>query len=276
MSIKTILVHLAHDKDHTARLEVGVALGKRFGAHLKFLYVAHPIGIPAAVEGRGASWRYIAEAREIAREHAAEIKTELNAREELGAVSWELLIEEGEHVDLLAKHANYADLAIVSRAEAPTLESRLTTDLPHELPLVSPCPALILPRGMAHIRDIGKRILVAWSPTRESARAVRNALPFLAEAKSVLVVTVYPEDPDHVPDEEIGVFLERHGVRSQILDHMGDTDDIGGAILKTAADFHCDLVVMGGYEHSRLHDMILGSTTEAVLKQATLPILMSH
>src|SRR3546814_19138175 len=76
MAIKTILVHLANDEQHGARLTAGVELARQHGAHLIALYVAAPVHLPAGATGRGASAAFIAEATEIARERSTAIEAE--------------------------------------------------------------------------------------------------------------------------------------------------------------------------------------------------------
>lgn len=99
--MKTILLHMANDDHHRARLEVGLELARRFCAYLDVLYVTTPINMPAGAAGRAASYAYIAEATDIARERAAEIEHEIRTTCQDVTYSWTVV--EGEHAKLLAE-----------------------------------------------------------------------------------------------------------------------------------------------------------------------------
>jgi nucleotide-binding universal stress UspA family protein len=124
-----------------------------------------------------------------------------------------------------------------------------------------------------------RNILVAWKDTREAARAVSAALPFLKQAKSVVVGIVDEglpaEHQGNAPDEDIGRYLSRHGIKAEV--HMiGGWPNVGDAILNEAVKTAADLVVMGAYGHSRLREWVLGGATRDVLSAASVPVLVAH
>ncbi|AWK87039.1 universal stress protein [Azospirillum thermophilum] len=274
MSIKTILLHMANDDRHAARLEAAVALAKRFDAFVEVLYVATPVSMPAAATGRAASYGYIAEATAIAHERAEQIEREV--RQALAGCSFSWTVEEGDHVALLAERATYADLAIVAQSGAEEGGERIALHVPDRLPLETACPTLVLPPAFKAGMTMGEHVLVAWKNTRESTHAVRNAMPFLQAATKVTVLTIDP--PNHRGDSgrDLMVWLERHGVRSHHQANIAHGGDVGDLILTCAADLGADLLVMGAYGHSRLREMVLGGATRTVLAKLHLPALMSH
>ncbi|WP_448205065.1 universal stress protein [Azospirillum sp. sgz302134] len=274
MPIKTILLHMANDDRHAERLQVAVALAERFSAYVEVLYVATPVSMPAAVTGRAASYGFIAEATAIAHEKAAQIEHEV--RQALKDCSYSWSVVEGDHVELLAARAAYADLAVVSQSQGDGLDDRVALHVPDRLPLETPCPTLVLPHDFAPESSIGRHVVIAWKNTRESIRAVRNAMPFLQTAEKVTVLTVDP--PGHTLDSgrDLMVWLERHGVRSHHQANIHQGNDVGEIILTCARDLDGDLLVMGAYGHSRLREMVLGGATRTVLSQLNLPALMSH
>jgi nucleotide-binding universal stress UspA family protein len=275
MAYKTILVHLANDKGHTARLRLGIDLASRFDAHLVALYIATPVSMPAAITGRGASAVYIAEATAVAREKAATVAEEIRSACERERLSWEWQIEEGDHLDLLSRYAHYADLAIVSHSRAELIEDRVMFHVPEHLPLVVGCPVIILP-DKEDFPPPGKNILIAWKATREALNTVRAALPFLARAETVTVLSVSPPEAPVRPDELAAAFLARHGIKAQAYADIDGEGHVGEAILAHARDMHVDLIVMGGYGHSRLREMVLGGVTRHVLDHMWVPVLMCH
>lgn len=275
MPIKSILLHMANDDRHSARLATAVALAKRFGAFVDVVYITTPIRMPATITGRGASYAYIGEATIIAHEKAEAIEHEV--RHALKDCSYAWSVEEGDHVEILASRAAYADLAIVTQSQPAHLEDHLVLHVPDRLPLASPCPTLVLPYEMAGDADFGRHVLLAWKQTREATLAVRNAIPFLAAADKVTILTIERAD-DRREDRahDLMVYLERQGVRSNHHAHVLKEDDVGDAILARVENLKADMVVMGAYGHSRLREIVLGGATRTVLRHMDVPFLMSH
>ena len=121
-------------------------------------------------------------------------------------------------------------------------------------------------------------MLVAWSASREAARALTDALPLLKRAENVEVVAFQPHKADHgeQPGADIGLFLARHGVKVTASEQHGGEVDVGAQILSRAADLDVDLIVMGAYGHSRIRELVLGGATRTLLESMTAPTLMSH
>jgi nucleotide-binding universal stress UspA family protein len=273
MPIKTILLHMSNDDRHAQRLQVAVSLAQRFGAYVEVLYIATPVSMPAAATGRAASYGYIAESTAIAHEKAGEIEHEV--RQALKDCSYAFSVVEGDHVELLAERAAYADLAIITQSHGAHLEDRVLLHVPDRLPLEAPCPALVLPYDGAP-EGFGRHVVLAWKNTREAGRAVRDAMPFLQAAEKVTVLTIDP--PGHKGDSgrDIMVFLERHGVRTQHQANIHQGGDIGEVILTCVRDLEADMLVMGAYGHSRLREMVLGGATRTILQHTHVPVLMAH
>lgn len=275
MPIKTILLHMANDERHAARIETAAALAKRFDAFVEVLYIASPVAMPAAVTGRGASYAYLAEATAIAHEKAADIEREV--RHALKDCSFSWTVAEGDHVEVLAGRAVYADIAIVTQSHPAHLEDRVLLQVPDRLPLEVPCPTLVLPYEQPAGAVFGKHVMVAWKNVREASLAVRNAMTFLTAADKVTVLTL--ESPGHKGADQardIMVFLERHGVRTHHHAHAHRDGDVGEAILDGARQIGADTLVMGCYGHSRLREMVLGGATRSILRHMHIPALMSH
>ena len=137
-------------------------------------------------------------------------------------------------------------------------------------------PVLLVP----YIQKTGfsaDRVMVCWDGSRAAARAVADAIPLLARAKSIEVVMVAGEDhrPNEVPGADVAHHLARHGLRVDV-EHITAEVGIAAALLNYTADHEIDLIVMGGYGHSRMREFILGGTTRTMLRSMTAPTLMSH
>jgi nucleotide-binding universal stress UspA family protein len=123
-------------------------------------------------------------------------------------------------------------------------------------------------------------VLVAWNTTREAARALNDAMPILARAKKVTVLSINPPSGEMGrpvwPGADISLHLARHGATAEASSTVSGDIDAGNTILSRAADFGADLIVMGGYGHSRQREFLLGGVTRTLLQHMTVPVLMSH
>ncbi|HXZ21200.1 MAG TPA: universal stress protein [Pseudolabrys sp.] len=122
------------------------------------------------------------------------------------------------------------------------------------------------------------RIMVCWDGSRAAARAVADAMPLLKKAKQVEVVIVSdkPGKRDEVPGADLGQHLARHGLKVDVKRITSPEIDVPSTILSYAADSSADMIVMGGYGHSRLREFVLGGATRGLLEAMTVPVLMSH
>jgi nucleotide-binding universal stress UspA family protein len=138
-------------------------------------------------------------------------------------------------------------------------------------------PVLIVP----YIQRAGltlERVLVCWDGSRNAARAVGDAMPFIVRAKATEIVIVANEDAksDEMPGADIAQHLARHGAKVEVKRIVSTETDVAGTILSHAADSAADFLVMGGYGHSRLREFVLGGATRGLLAAMTVPVLMSH
>jgi nucleotide-binding universal stress UspA family protein len=122
------------------------------------------------------------------------------------------------------------------------------------------------------------RVMVAWDASRNAARAIADAMPFLERAKAIDVVIVASDrvKSDEIPGADIGQHLARHGLNVEVKRIVATETDVASTILSHAADTGADFLVMGGYGHSRLREFILGGATRGILSSMTIPALMSH
>ncbi len=177
-----------------------------------------------------------------------------------------------------AVHARYADVAIMTRpSDGPGGDLR--EEIVEGVLFHSGRPALIAPPGWAG-RGIGKRVVVAWDASREATRALSEAKSLLDAAEKISVVTVdaKPKMFGHgdQPGAQIAAHLSRRGLPAEVrnVDSMGRSPS--AAILEEAKALNADLIVMGGYAHSRLRDLVFGGATRELLRTADIPLLMAH
>jgi nucleotide-binding universal stress UspA family protein len=171
-----------------------------------------------------------------------------------------------------------SDLVILGQVE-PDVVMPTGPSFPADVVMGAGRPALVVPFIGARA-TWGERILVAWNASREAARAVNDALPFLACAKSVTVLTVNPEqnglEARREPGADIALHLARHGVKVEAERSIARGITVGDAILAEIGDNGHDMLVMGAYGHSRLREFVLGGVTQEMLQVMAVPVLMSH
>jgi len=276
MSYKTILVQIDTGKRCAVRVDVAIRLAQQHDAHLVALQVL------ASFEPPGYVMAEMGPAILDAQKHAAAAEMAQAEREfnnqasaaGLRDVEWRTAID--DPVDAMTLHARYADLVVIGQGDR-TDGSNMAADFPERLVLAAGRPVLILP-SVGSFATLGKRILVAWNAGREATRAVTDAIPMLRLADNVHVMAVNPKRGEHgnVPGADIGLYLARHGVRVEVKTDHGAEIDVGNELLSRAADLDADLIVMGGYGHSRLKEWALGGATRVILESMTVPVLMSH
>jgi nucleotide-binding universal stress UspA family protein len=206
--------------------------------------------------------RYDDECRERARLAFEE------ARAGSSAIVWSEVRTQG--VADLVREALYADLLVLGQYNPAAPEAAETpADLVPQLLLESGRPALVIPWA-GPVDSVGRRVLVAWKPTREAARAVSASLPWLRGAERVAVAC------DSAVRSDILGFLRGHGVEADAVPAGDDDAAAGEWLLSSAADFGADLLVMGAYGHARMREWIVGGATRTVLQSMTLPVLMVH
>jgi nucleotide-binding universal stress UspA family protein len=173
----------------------------------------------------------------------------------------------------LARFARLFDLTIVEQSNPTEKRDR---DLELEAVLFgSGRPIIVVPyidRAPLQLNVV----LVAWDGSPVAARAVGDAMPLLTRARQVQVITVVdrPNEDIEIGEVEIARHLARHAVNAELK--VLPATDVANTLLSYAAACSAELLVMGGYGHSRYREMFFGGTTKAILNTMTLPVFMSH
>lgn len=174
--------------------------------------------------------------------------------------------------EVAAEHARYFDLAVMGwEPNNPT--ARMIAE---GMIFGAGRPVVVLPDSASPTRI--EHIAIAWDGSRVAARALADAQPFLAHASKVHVLTVVGEKPldPTVDGERLAVSLRRRGLNADFAAINAEDGPIATTLQNQAIERGADLLVMGGYGHSRVRDFVLGGATDGVLADLRMPILMSH
>lgn len=275
MTYKDILVYAESDKAGAARLDLATSLAGTHKSHLVALHVCTPPYIPAMV-GAGLPVELITSQEDYQRQMAEAAREAVARARQRSGVDIEWRLAKGDLASTALLHCRYTDLIVIGQATVADDDPLESDVLPEAIVFGAGRPALIVPR-YGNFPTYGERVLIAWKRTRESTRAVHDALPLLTRAKSVTVMEVNPETGDtHIAGADIALHLARHGVKAEVSSTVAGEIDVGNAILSRASDVGADLLVMGAYGHSRLREFVFGGVTLEVLRHMTVPVLMSH
>ena len=276
-STMQLLVHFDPSPRAAQRLEVAHRLGQRYGAAMTALYAVTPgfIDLPFSPGiGPGVATA-LCEIDDEQRARARALFDQSLAASGAHA-SW-AEVRDNPIMAAFAQQALYADLLVLGQHDPSDAGStHVPADFAETVLAISGKPALILPYAIVP-PAIGDTVVIAWKPTREAARAVAAALPFLQSAQRVHVLSWEDDDAD-VGGEGLGLsgYLKLKGVQA-VWHHQGkEPERLGEQLLSRAFDFQADLLVMGCYGHSRAHEWVLGGTSRTVLQSMTLPVLMVH
>jgi nucleotide-binding universal stress UspA family protein len=281
MSWKDILVIVTEAAADEPALALGEALARQCAeCHLAAAFLTPLPDEPLAYEPTVVAGVW-AELLSRARQEADAERKRVEARLKQFERACELRNAEALSRDLgrvAAVHARYADVAVMTR---PTegAGAELREEIIEGVLFHSGRPALIAPPGWKGT-GIGKRVVVAWDASREATRALAEAESLLEKADQITVVTVdaKPKMFGHgdQPGANIAAHLSRRGLPAEVrnVDSMGRSASL--AILEEANTLQADLVVMGGYAHSRLRELVFGGATRDLLRAAAVPLLMAH
>lgn len=277
MSYKTILVHVDESSRASERLKIAAAIAMTQKAHL----------IGTAMTGAS---RYLMQTRLLA-ELDPNLKPHLDflrdralrglsdfetAAQKLGLPSFEKRLVDDEAGGGICLQARYADLVVIGQNDPQEISPVVMPDFPQYVVLHSGRPVLLVPHA-GQFDNIGKRVLIGWDGSMEATRTITSALPLLkcAQMVEIAVINAGRHAYGARPGAEVALYLDRHGIKSEVISHQSDRD-IGTALLSLAAERDSDLIIMGGYGHTRFREIVLGSVTRTVLETMTIPVLMSR
>lgn len=275
MPLKHLLVHLDSGARSAIRLDLAITMAKQHGARLTALFAQSETSSSSLVARR---------ASDHLRQAIATAQAEFTEKTAAAGVTgqwWQL--EHGEYSHIISETvfcSRYADLVIVGQHDHTAEDSnRVPQELLEEVIQHAGRPVLVVPFAGSY-SHVGQRVVIAWNGSREAARAVGDAIPMIQGAKSVQVLALHAHRPSEetgaVPQVDIIDHLACHGIAARIERMTADSIAPMDAVLARAADEAADLLVMGGYGNYGFSLLSRGRNTRHILRQMTLPVLMSH
>jgi nucleotide-binding universal stress UspA family protein len=269
MTLKHLLVHLDASPRTEERLALAVTLARRFGARLTGLFAESGAMGPGIAERR--------DPERLAADRTA-ARSAFEARTTGLATDW-WAVEGGDYAYMVGWTVvccRYADLAIFGqRVEDGAL---VPGDLIEQALAEAGRPLLVVP-SIGHYGDVGRRVLIAWTGSRESARALNDALPLLSGADEVSVLSIQRPgsgDPGSVPPVDIVAHLASHGVSASYERLLIDELHVADHVLNRAADWNADLTVLGAHGQRGFPYLPRSSMTHDILRSMTTPVLLSR
>ncbi len=275
--IKDLIVNLTPGAEADPACRYAISVAETFDAHVTGVAFAYDPPWPPAITDLGGT-EILRSLLEKSRNEAASTAAQFEAAARRAQVSMQTLTPEASLPGATETFANLArayNLAVVKQAEGD--DDVISQDMVEAALFNSGRPVLVVP----YIQKEGfsvKRVVVCWDGSRSAARAVGDALPLIARAEQVQVLTVITGkfDENDVSGADMAEHLARYKLRTEITRLPAPDIDVPSAILSHAADANADLIVMGAFAHSRLRDFVLGGATRTMLQSMTVPTLMSH
>jgi nucleotide-binding universal stress UspA family protein len=274
--IKDIVVKLSLDAAADPAASYAIALAGAFDAHLTGIAFAYEPEVFPDLSGPGARRFLRLREESVEAAGAAAARFEKDARAAGLATAARAITTTGSAAyGLFGRIARGFDLSIVGQSEPDKGLSE--TPIAEGALFESGRPLIVVP----YIHKGGLKldgVMACWDGSRPAARAIADAMPLLSRAKAVDIVIVEGEraKSDEMPGADLAQHLARHGVKVEIARIPRGGIDVKDALLNYAADHAADLMVMGGYGHSRTREFILGGVTRGMLESMTVPTLMAH
>lgn len=271
MSYSALMVHLDVERSSDRRVALAGELADRF--HAALIGIAGWSFLPSFLADGPEAAADNGERQQMTALFDKMERTFRAATKRVKHVEWRGLLDYA--TDLVPREARAADLVVVGRDQVP---SDLFFSLnPGVAILRTGRPVLVVPNEVDSLQ--ARRVVVAWKDTREARRAIRDALPFLMVAKEVMIVAVCEQGAETAVRQEIddvANYLVRHKVFVAAKVYLHTKDSVASELLRFTKNEKADLIVVGGYGHSRLGEWMFGGVTRDLLSRSPVCCLFSH
>jgi nucleotide-binding universal stress UspA family protein len=287
MAFKTILLPIRESSTALTLMETAIAMAIRNEGHLDMLFVQSDVDrlIPTGTLGLSQSMR-----ESIKESASMEATKELNAlkdnfdtlcknygieqstRENFSRkASADFLVRNGKRDELIGQYGRLADLIIVP-------QPLKTTPPPSSFEAAlrdSGRPVLMVQREKV-LENPGKRIAIGWNSSKEAAQAISSMLANLKRAEQVFVMTSDNRMTSELNANDVCTYLRCHDINAEAVTFDTQHQSAGKALLQKSEELNCDRLIVGGYSHPRIRDIIFGGVTGHMLSSAKMPVIFVH
>ncbi|MBT8115603.1 MAG: universal stress protein [Arenicella sp.] len=275
--IKRVLVYLYGDLSHSTVIRSAAAFATQHGALLTGLFIKPDIMNYATVYGEyplNLAQSFV----DLQKSYADKAEAEFNSI--TGDFDCNTQWHTSSEVEGQLSPAMYADLLFVTQ---PRTESSVVfndADFTDNLIMDTGLPTIVVPEDW-EAEKFGAHPMLGWKPSKEVVGAVRHSLSLMRGADKVDIVSVVrkqDKDRELIDGVEISAYLSAHGVQCEFFTETFGQDEKNeaDALRRHADEQGCDLMIIGGYGHSRFREVVLGGVTRSLLRQSQVPVLVSH
>jgi universal stress protein family protein len=288
--MKYIIVPLDGNDSDSSCLDLAYVVGKKFKSHIEALQVmiegrdAMPFigqGLSAPVveqiihslENEGMQARnkanitYEAWCKKYSDLKEAESKS---GNEGLLTCSWREI--KGRGAEIVPERGRLCDLIILPRISSGSDDTSIATV---EATMVEAGRPILF--GVEDVSEqFGERVTFFWNGSVEASRALHSVMPILKQASAVTILSASNVDDMGEVSSNVCDYLSWHGIKAEAMDCKCDSDRIGETLLEEGYKLNSDLFIMGSYSHSRLRQIVLGSITRYIMREATIPTIFVH
>lgn len=263
--MKTILLYVEDTSDMETRFQAALSLARQQSAHLACLQMIPVPVLPIETAYLGASANdLLQKIDELARAQRAALEERLGSE----MISWDWQVRMGPPAIEVLASAHLTDVIVVGRGD-----SILGSSVVRALVVHGHMPILAVPSDATNYDPSGPA-MIAWNGSPEAANAIRCGLPLLKAASDVHIVAI-EEDSQGFPAADVATYLSRHGIHAEVHERSAEPS-VEEALKVAALELGASTIIMGGYGHSRMQELVFGGVTRAMLRSCPIPLLLSH
>lgn len=258
----SVLLAVTPDEGYEFRLQAAIALVKARGGHITCVQTVGDVPATAAPDAATTEPDMLVEMEVAAREFQETVEAAL---EQSGA-EWTWVRSYGDPATILIERSRFADTIVMS---SESLFPAISSVAPHiRTPVIA-----VPPRNPNFSPE--RSVLVAWNGSEPAANAVHGAMPLFDAGQPVHLLCV-DDEAERFPAELVRQYLLEHRIPSEIAWRPSEGKPIADAILESADEMDCGIIVAGAFGHNRLREMLIGSVTRQLMERSSRPLLLSH
>lgn len=270
--MKSVLLHVQDDDGLEARFQTALDLVRASGGHLTCLQV-NPLSAYMALDNFGGAF-VMADVMKALEDQETQLKERFQADLANEGVSWDYIESTADTAPAIVGHSCLSDVIVMSHPGKDKRQA-LAHQCIGDVVMSARTPVLAVPDTAKRLDATGVGI-VAWNGSFEAAHALRAALPLLAMASAIHIVSVAEDKEHEFPSLTASEYLSRHGLASELHEKEAGKSSVGEVLIKAATQAGGQYLVMGAYGHSRAREYLFGGVTRGMLRDCPLPLFLAR